>query len=360
MMTWKRSSNNGRHRPTRNTQMPATWVGPSAKAAVLWMERQCYRFRFHSDTLCLSVALLDAFLGQVKAKAKYITCMALTCLYLAAKICEEDELVPAISYVVERARPGCSVADVLRMERVVLDKFGWQVRLVTPLNFLHSLHCLLVAACPGLLADRQHRLSAHRQLCGLTERLVELVTDVRTLGVPPSCLAAALICCELRRCNVDTAPFAQAAHRLIKRSPEEVSAAAEQVRAVLGDAGDSVLVPRPAVAAAKRPRQRGDSRSFSRPAKRKLVTAELDDDIVGDIRNLYKGAEEEAPRRPAAAPAGFQPPYSPEFPELGKQGHVAESPMSQTCGLISQVARLSYAEVLRRHLPIPSVMAGGI
>ena len=56
------------------------------------MERQCYRFRFHADTLCLSVALLDSFLGQVKAKVKYITCLALTCLYLAAKLCEEDEV----------------------------------------------------------------------------------------------------------------------------------------------------------------------------------------------------------------------------------------------------------------------------
>ena len=126
--------------------------------------------------------------------------------------------MPGITYVVERTRPGCSVADVLRLERLVLDRLGWQLRLVTPLSFLHSLHCLLVAACPGLLADRPQRLSPHRQLIGLTERLLELVTDGRSLGVPPACLAAALICCELQRCGVETAPFVQAAHRLIKVS----------------------------------------------------------------------------------------------------------------------------------------------
>lgn len=329
------------------------------QSAVLWMERQCYRFRFHADTLCLSVALLDAFLGQVKAKTKYITCLALTCLYLAAKMCEEDEIVPAITYVVERTRPGCSVADVLRLERLVLDKLGWQLRLVTPLSFLHSLHCLLVAACPALLADRPQRLSPHRQLIGLTERLLELVTDSRSLGVPPACLAAALICCELELCGVQTAPFTEAAHRLIKRAPEELSAACNCVRAILGSGGNSVLVPRPPVGAAKRPRARGDSRSFSRPAKRKLVDSEAEaaDDIVGDIRNLYAGEEEAAARRPA----GTHTPEAPEFPELAKLDVAAESPLTKACGLLSEEsAPLSYADVLRRHLPSAALTAGGI
>ena len=331
------------------------------QSAVLWMERQCYRFRFHADTLCLSVALLDSFLGQVKAKVKYITCLALTCLYLAAKLCEEDEIVPAITYVVERTRPGCSLADVLRLERLVLDKLGWQLRLVTPLSFLHSLHCLLIAACPGLLSDRPQRLSPHRQLIGLTERLLELVTDSRSLGVPPACLAAALICCELQRCGVETAPFTEAAHRLIKRSPEELSAGCNCVRAILGVGGDSVLVPRPPPGASKRPRTRGDSRSFSRPAKRKLVAAEVEaaDDIVGDIRNLYAG-EEEAAMMKGRRSAGQHAPDSPEFPELGKRAVSAESPLTQACGLLSQSARLSYADVLRRHLPSAAVTAGGI
>ena len=126
------------------------------------------------------------------------------------------QIVPTITYVVDRTRPGCSVADVLRLERLVLDKLQWQLRLVTPLSFLQSLHCLLVSACPGLLSEHPQQLSRHRQLLGLTERLLQLVTDCRSLGVPPACLAAALICCELQRCGVETAPFVEAAHRLIK------------------------------------------------------------------------------------------------------------------------------------------------
>ena len=87
-----------------------------------------------------------------------------------------------------------------------------------------------------------------------------------------------------------------------------------------------MLVPQPPASAAKRPRARGDSRSFSRPAKRKLVAAEVEtaDDIVGDIRNLY--AEEETGTVKVTAPAavkrsaGMHVPESPEFPELAKHG----------------------------------------
>ena len=97
------------------------------------------------------------------------------------------------------------------------------------------------------------------------------------------------------------------------------------MRAILGAGGDSVLVPRPPVGAAKRPRARGDSRSFSRPAKRKLMASEVEaaDDIVGDIRNLYAGEEEATVAVVAAVarrPAGPHAPESPEFPELAKHG----------------------------------------
>ena len=92
-----------------------------------------------------------------------------------------------------------------------------------------------------------------------------------------------------------------------------------------------MLVPRPPPGASKRPRTRGDSRSFSRPAKRKLVTAEVEaaDDIVGDIRNLYAGEEETAMMKGRRS-AGQHAPDSPEFPELGKRGE-----WCQRCGWVT-------------------------
>lgn len=69
-------------------------------------------------------------------QTKYLKCVALSCLYIACKITEEDEIVPHISDFVTQSSANCSTDDIVRMERLILNKLDWNVYMSTPLHFL--------------------------------------------------------------------------------------------------------------------------------------------------------------------------------------------------------------------------------
>ncbi|KAJ3588792.1 hypothetical protein NHX12_009646 [Muraenolepis orangiensis] len=118
---------------------------------VLWLGDMGRLFHFLPETVALGVCVLNRLLSTVKAQPKYLRCIAFTSLILAAKINEEDEVIGSIKDLVGRSGCNFSTAEILRMERTILDKLHWDLYTATPVDFIHIFHALLVSGHPGLI-----------------------------------------------------------------------------------------------------------------------------------------------------------------------------------------------------------------
>ena len=66
-------------------------------------------------------------------------------------------MVPGVSEIVEKSDCGCTRGELLRMEKVILDKLQWDLKRVTALDFLHivSQWQTLSQACGSKLQSEQ-------------------------------------------------------------------------------------------------------------------------------------------------------------------------------------------------------------
>jgi hypothetical protein len=62
--------------------------------------------------------------------------LAVGCLYIAAKCKEEDDTIPITPEFVIDCNASCSANELLRMERLILEKFDWFADFVTSVDFL--------------------------------------------------------------------------------------------------------------------------------------------------------------------------------------------------------------------------------
>ncbi|XP_077329355.1 cyclin-I2 [Lithobates pipiens] len=121
-----------------DSTIKGTDISPMQYAqVVLWMDELRLHFQFYPETFGSAASFLNRILATVKVQVKYLRCIAITCLYLAAKTNEEDEIIPSVKKLAVQS--GClySSAEILRMERIILDKLQWDLYTATPVDFLN-------------------------------------------------------------------------------------------------------------------------------------------------------------------------------------------------------------------------------
>ncbi|XP_056587326.1 cyclin-I [Triplophysa dalaica] len=104
---------------------------------IVWMHEMSTVYQFSSETFALGVCVLNSLIATVKAQFKYLKCMAITSLILAAKINEEDEVIASVRHLLEQSGCKFSTAEILRMERIILNKLHWDLYIATPIDFIH-------------------------------------------------------------------------------------------------------------------------------------------------------------------------------------------------------------------------------
>ncbi|XP_018552234.1 LOW QUALITY PROTEIN: cyclin-I [Lates calcarifer] len=180
-----------------------TDISPAQRdEAVRWLTELHGRLQLYPETLVLAVSILDRFLAPIKARPKYLRCIAIACFFLAAKTCEEDECVPSLKELAASSSCGCSPSEILRMERIVLDKLNWDLHTATALDFLHIFHAMVLSCRSGFL-DSMLGLNRSQHLALLTQRLYHCLADHTLIQLRGSMLALALITLELETCCPD-------------------------------------------------------------------------------------------------------------------------------------------------------------
>lgn len=251
--------------PTMLSQDAIT--GTKRDDVVAWMIEKSDKFGFHPETWALAVTILDRFLRVVKAQAKYLQCIAITCLFIAAKFSEEEESLLTAAELVSKSCCSCTASDVVRMERIVVEKLQWNLRATTPMEFIYIFHALLT------YGDARTN-TAREQLATLIIRLRQCAACHALLGFRPSTLALSILSLELEHAGTSWLPITMGLQRLASIDNVSLINCREKI---------SYLLAAPNHADGIVPLQ------LSRPMKRKM-RSESENSIPGD-EEMYEGVK---------------------------------------------------------------------
>ncbi|NWT65580.1 CCNI2 protein, partial [Prunella himalayana] len=148
-------------------------------------------------TFALATSTFNRLLASVKAQLKYLQCIAISCLVLAAKN-NEDEVCTFHFKHTKTSRCKHSPAEILRMERITLDKLQWDLYTETPMDFLNIFHAMVMCSWPHLPPRLpQRNPSLHVAL--LTKQLQHCMACHQLVQFKGSTLVLVIITLELER-----------------------------------------------------------------------------------------------------------------------------------------------------------------
>ncbi|NXS27251.1 CCNI2 protein, partial [Pomatostomus ruficeps] len=134
---------------------------------------------------------------SLQAQLKYLQCIAISCLVLAAKT-NEDEVIPSVQMLMVKSGCTRSPAEILRMERIILDKLQCNLYTATPMDFLNIFHAMVMSSWPHLPPRLpQRNPSLHVAL--LTKQLQHCMACHQLVQFKGSTLVLVIITLELER-----------------------------------------------------------------------------------------------------------------------------------------------------------------
>jgi len=181
------------------TQMKLDEVNSSQRNhAASWLRKVAASMQFGIDTYALSVDLLDRFLSTLKVRPKFLECLAVGCLYIAAKCKEEDDTISITPEFVIDCNANCSSSELLRMERLILEKFDWFVDFVTADDFLQIYFALLLLKVGSDGEENDEKVLVEKYV-DLETKLASCLQHHRLAVFKPRILALALISLEFEK-----------------------------------------------------------------------------------------------------------------------------------------------------------------
>jgi len=164
-----------------------------------WLRKVAVSMHFGIDTYALSVDLLDRFLATLKVRPKFLECLAVGCLYIAAKCKEEDDTIPITPEFVIDCNASCTANELLRMERLILEKFDWFADFVTSIDFLQLYFALLLHTFGSQNGGEENQSALVEKYVDLELKLASCLQHHRLALFKPRILALALISLELEK-----------------------------------------------------------------------------------------------------------------------------------------------------------------
>ncbi|XP_042639322.1 cyclin-G1-like [Orycteropus afer afer] len=116
-------------------------------------------FGFDMEKFSLAVNLLDRFLSKMKVQPKHPGAVGLSCFYLAVKSTEEERNVPLANDLNQISQYRFTVSDLMRMEKILLEKVCWKVKATTAFQFLQLYYSLIQENLPF---ERRNSLNFER------------------------------------------------------------------------------------------------------------------------------------------------------------------------------------------------------
>lgn len=199
---------------------------------VTWIAKVNMKFHFQYETFFLAANILDRFISSVKAQPKYLKCIAISCLYLASKVMEEEDVIPCTGELVKESECGCRVCDVLRMERIILEKLSWNINSSTALDYLYLFQILSFVH----FTDIGTTISLPRHMTMLSGMMIRLLCSYEIARFSDASIALALISVELEIYTSDPAKWTSITRKLqllAKVSTDELMTCRERLLQIL-------------------------------------------------------------------------------------------------------------------------------